>query len=72
MKAASVLRLGETVARSLAIRDYEIRVVGIRPGEKLHEAIRSDFTSDEAEQYTDAELDALIGPILRRAPEAVA
>lgn len=72
MKAASVLRLAASVARSLGVPKYHVNVVGTRPGEKIHEAIdwstkQGLVTSDSAEQYSDAELDHMVRPICAEA-----
>lgn len=70
MKAASVLRVAAAVSRAVGVKQYRVNVVGMRPGEKVHEAIQlsagGPLTSDTAEQYTDAELDALIRPCFAR------
>lgn len=68
MKAAPVLRLAAAVARAVGVKTYSVNNVGMRPGEKVHEAIDWNqqmglITSDNAPQYTDAELDDLVRPL---------
>jgi FlaA1/EpsC-like NDP-sugar epimerase len=62
MKAASLLRMVDIIANG---RPYEIKEIGIRPGEKVHETMRTGhdwcMRSDTWEQYTDLELKELIG-----------
>lgn len=69
MKAATVVRVLASIAR-LTKRDATYKVIGSRPGEKMQEDILFDFetgqtlNSGNAPQYTDAELDELIGGLL--------
>ncbi len=68
MKASKVLRLGEAVARAKGIRKYNVEVIGIRAGEKIHEQLESnhDFCirSDTAPQYSDEELLAMVRAVI--------
>jgi FlaA1/EpsC-like NDP-sugar epimerase len=70
MKAASVTRVANMVAIIMGVKDYETKVIGIRPGEKLHECIYTShekcINSNTAPQYTDQELHDLLEPIVRR------
>lgn len=60
MKASRVIKLAELCARSLGLNNYKINYTGIRPGEKIHECLRSehDFCvrSDTIEHYSDEEI----------------
>jgi len=71
MKAASVLRLAAAIAKALGIKAYKVNVIGMRPGEKVHEAIDSTpkglLTSDTAAQYSDEELEAMVRQVVREA-----
>lgn len=63
-----VVRLAAAVARAVGVTTYHVNNVGMRPGEKVHEAIDWNqqmglITSDTAPQYTDAELDDLVRPL---------
>ena len=62
-KSAPVTQVIASVARLSGVDQYEIECVGMRPGEKLHEKLLPDFSS-EACTMTDAELDALLKPIV--------
>lgn len=70
MKAASVIRVIHTIARILSVDKFGIEPVGLRRGEKIHEAMRSMhdhrfFDSKGSDQYTDLELEQLIYPVLK-------
>ena len=56
--AATVAQFAEAVAPG-----HPTRIVGIRPGEKLHEKLAPDWTSDAAPRLTTAELAALIAQV---------
>jgi UDP-glucose 4-epimerase len=64
MKASTVLELADAVANVLGIADYNIEITGIRPGEKIHECLRSGhdycITSKNCEQYDKDELRELV------------
>lgn len=68
MKAASVVRLADAIARFKGITDYDMEVIGIRPGEKIHEQLESNhdfcFRSDTCDQYTDIELDNMVREVI--------
>lgn len=69
LKAASVARVAASVARVLGFEHYLTCTLGLRPGEKMHEAIvstHSDKTlcSNTATQLTDDELDVMVKEIL--------
>jgi UDP-N-acetylglucosamine 4,6-dehydratase len=65
MKAAGVLDLAASTAKAIgASSKYRINLVGMRPGEKVHEVLFSSheycIRSDTAEKYTEAELTDLV------------
>lgn len=69
IKAAPVLTVVDVIAELLGVKDMEVNFIGMRPGEKMHEALKSahanaPLTSDGGPQYTRDELKALIRPIL--------
>jgi FlaA1/EpsC-like NDP-sugar epimerase len=69
MRAAKVIDLAEATARALGISNYGIEVVGIRPGEKIHECLESNHDycvrSDTCNQYSIDELEAMARRVLR-------
>ncbi len=71
MKSSSIPSLIAAVADVLKIKNYTIKVVGIRPGEKMHEYLQTaeelggnmpQISSDHF--MTDAELRELVGSLL--------
>lgn len=65
MKAARLTEIVKALAELLNIETYETKIVGLRPGEKLHEAIESQhssnyLTSETAEQYHLSELKEML------------
>ena len=68
MKASKVSDVAEAIAQVLGVSDYDTEIIGIRPGEKIHECLRSEhdscFRSDTCEQYSMDELKTLVGPYL--------
>lgn len=66
VKAAHVTRIAEAIARILGVSNLSINVTGLRGTEKIHEVLetshRGCIRSDTCEQYSDAELDALLWP----------
>lgn len=70
MKAAPVMRVASLVAKHIGVEDYVIENIGIRPGEKIHEDIDLTYNdartlnSQNADQYTNEELLALIKQVL--------
>lgn len=69
MRAASVVRICESIGFILN-KKVDFRVIGIRPGEKLHESLVSvhregHINSRDCDQYTDHELATLLEPIVK-------
>jgi len=64
IKAATVLDLGRATAHVLGVTDYQVNYTGIRPGEKIHECLRTGhdycLSSNNCEQYTFEELCNLV------------
>lgn len=60
IKAASVTTVVEVLAKLDGKNAVEFEKVGLRPGEKIHEALESGFYSDIAPQYTHDELELLL------------
>ncbi len=70
MKAAKVDQVVAVISHILGIDSYEIEDIGIRPGEKIHEAMYSMHTSEfltsqTAEKYTFSELTDLLRPVVQ-------
>jgi UDP-N-acetylglucosamine 4,6-dehydratase/5-epimerase len=69
MKACKLVTMIEVLADMLGVREFELNVIGIRPGEKIHECLESNHDycvrSDTCEQYTKKEIRELLGPIVR-------
>jgi FlaA1/EpsC-like NDP-sugar epimerase len=65
IKSAKVIDLVEAISHIMKMA-YDINVTGIRPGEKIHEHLKSDhdscIRSDTAEHYSFDELCGLVGP----------
>lgn len=72
MKACKIVDLIDVIAECVGTMDYGTNVVGMRPGEKLHEDLFHEFerghslTSKTAPQFSRTELKALIEPIVMR------
>jgi UDP-N-acetylglucosamine 4,6-dehydratase/5-epimerase len=70
IKAARVVRVIESIARLMGVQTFALSTTGIRGTEKIHEVLESTHAgclrSDTCEQYTDQELDELIGPCVER------
>jgi FlaA1/EpsC-like NDP-sugar epimerase len=68
MRASTVVRLADAIARFKGVKDYDMEVTGIRDGEKIHEQLESNhdycLRSDNCAQYTDAELDDMVRAVL--------
>jgi UDP-N-acetylglucosamine 4,6-dehydratase len=70
IKSASVIALAAAVAECLGVEGYNVEYTGIRPGEKIHEHLKSDHDycvrSDTADRYSHEELLALVGPTVSK------
>lgn len=71
MKAATLMRVVSIIAHLLDIKLYTVNDIGLRAGEKLHEAMTSQWSdrfldSSNAEQYTDYELIEMLKPIVEK------
>jgi len=68
MKASLVSDVALTIADILGIEDYETDTIGIRPGEKIHECLRSTHNfclrSDNCPIYSIKELTELVRPYI--------
>lgn len=63
MKAAAMSMVIEAIADLLDV-DPIHRIVGLRPGEKIHESLTLDLNSENAEKYSYDELKSLLKPIV--------
>lgn len=68
MKASTVMALADAVCKAVGQNEYKIEIVGIRPGEKIHECLYSShdlcLRSDTAEKYTHHELIEMVKKVL--------
>lgn len=64
MKSSKVTDMVEAIARLKGVSEYETKIVGLRPGEKIHESILPDLHSSDGPFYTVPELMELVGPSL--------
>lgn len=70
MHAASVVRIISNLAELLDVPHVEETIIGLRPGEKIHESIygkwsrHGEVTSKNAQQYSDSELKDLLRPFV--------
>lgn len=64
MKASKVLDLAHATADVLGVKKFDVEVIGIRPGEKLHECLRTGhdycLTSNTCAQYSYDELKEIV------------
>jgi len=69
VKGAPVLEVIHSIARILSIKDFKVEVTGLRGTEKIHECLETSHNfclrSDTCDQFTDSELDAFLGDIVR-------
>jgi UDP-N-acetylglucosamine 4,6-dehydratase len=70
IKAAPVVSLARAIADEMGVASYQQRIIGMRPGEKLHEVLVSQHqdhtvSSLTADQYTESELRALVRPLVQ-------
>ena len=69
MKAAKVTQVIESLASIIGVTSYDIDVIGMRPGEKLHEVMYSqhdnlELSSDNAVEFEKRELIELLTPLV--------
>lgn len=68
VKAATVLRVIESLGRILEVKEFEIEKIGLRCSEKIYEVLRSThdgcLRSDTCEQFTDDELNDLLRSVI--------
>ena len=68
MKGSKVISIIRALADIMGIKTYKIETVGIRPGEKIHECIKTShescLRSDNCEQYSEGELFNLLEPFV--------
>jgi len=69
IRSSSLVLLIQEMASILEIKNYEIKEIGLRPGEKIHEAMLDGpegpiITSDDYSVYNAYDLNRLIRPIV--------
>ena len=68
LKASKVTELAASVARVMGVEKYFLKEIGIRPGEKIHEVMRTGhdycINSENCDQYSKADLDHLVARCL--------
>lgn len=69
IKGAGIIDVASTVAVLLGVKSPKMKIIGSRPGEKLHEVLRcpyegGELTSENCERFTDKELLELVRPIV--------
>jgi FlaA1/EpsC-like NDP-sugar epimerase len=70
MKAAPLHLVAQVVAGLMNIPSYDVKYIGMRPGEKIHECLRTDYEGESiyshtAAQFTEQELADLLKPIVK-------
>lgn len=60
MKSCEVIQIAETIGAILNIHAFDIKLTGLRPGEKIHEDITSDMSSFNSNRFSGNELLELI------------
>lgn len=65
MKSSTLLEVVDALADLVGVEKYETKIIGLRKGEKLHEALRSQhdefpITSDSCEKYSKEELKEIL------------
>jgi len=70
MKAAKVVTVINTIANMLGVKQFAMKEIGIRAGEKIHECLYTSHDScvrsDTTDHYTQEELEALLAPALEK------
>jgi len=64
MKSSAITTMIQAIAGLCGVSEYEEVVVGLRPGEKIHESILEGVSSEDGPFYTVSELQTLVGPSL--------
>lgn len=69
MKAAPVTALAGAIARLAGVASYSAEITGIRPGEKIHECLKTKeegeaLFSNTAPKYSTDELQKIINPVI--------
>lgn len=69
MKAAVLSLLTQIIADCLNVKSYEMKQIGVRPGEKTAECLRTEYEgeamySNTAPQFTEEELFKIVKPIV--------
>lgn len=60
IKAARVSDVIDALMDITGVEHEKYKIIGIRPGEKIHETLMAGMSSDSFEQYTEAELQQLL------------
>lgn len=68
MKSSKVTVLARAIAELIDIPYYDVEIIGLRPGEKIHECMDADInlTSENARQFSLNELKKLLKPIVEK------
>jgi UDP-N-acetylglucosamine 4,6-dehydratase len=71
IRCASLVKIVEEIAKILDVQDYTFKDIGLRPGEKIHEAMNDtpygpDVVSDSYSSFTDIDINRLLYPIVKR------
>lgn len=64
MKAAKVIDVARAIAKKLDIPDFDVEMIGLRPGEKIHESITEELSSYNGPKYSKDELEELIASFI--------
>ncbi len=64
MKSCEIGQLAEAVGAAVNVHAWDVELVGLRPGEKLHEDITSDMCSFRAPRFTGNELLDLVKAVV--------
>lgn len=66
LKSSGISEVIKSISR-LTNKTSSVRIVGLRPGEKIHEEMWLGFDSNKCDKYSNDELDFLIKPVLEGA-----
>lgn len=69
MRSAPIHLVASAIAEILNIKAYDTRMVGSRPGEKMHECLRTEYEGEEmfshkVNKYTQSDLVKILTPIV--------